>query len=145
MIKAELIAPCGMNCGVCYAYLRKDRKCPGCNVDDSKFQFTRIKCIIRNCENISSSASGFCYECEVYPCRRLKQLDKRYKTKYRMSMIENLDYIKQRGIDRFLDKEYEKWKCTKCGKVICCHNGICYNCEINKLKNRKSQLSWEDK
>jgi hypothetical protein len=145
MIKAELIASCGMNCGICYAYLRNDRKCPGCNVDDSKVKFTRLKCIIRNCENIKSSKSGFCYECEVYPCKRLKQLDKRYKTKYRMSMLENQEYIKKHGINRFIDREYEKWKCIKCGAVLCCHNGICYNCEIDKLKNRKSQLSWEDK
>jgi hypothetical protein len=145
MIEAELIAPCGMNCALCYAFLRKDRKCPGCNIVDSKYKFTHVKCIIRNCENIKTSKSGFCYECEVYPCKRLKQLDKRYRTKYRMSMLENQEYIKKHGIEHFLDREYEKWKCVKCGAVICCHNGVCYNCEINKLKNRKSQLSWENK
>ncbi len=24
----------------------------------------------------------FCFECESYPCKRLKALDKRYRTKY---------------------------------------------------------------
>ena len=60
-------------------------------------------------------------------------------------MLENQEYIKKHGMEHFLDREYEKWKCVKCRAVICCHNGICYNCEIDKLKNRKSQLSWEDK
>jgi hypothetical protein len=27
-----LIAPCGMNCGVCMAYLREKNKCPGCRL-----------------------------------------------------------------------------------------------------------------
>lgn len=26
----SLIAPCGMNCGTCIAYLRDKNKCPGC-------------------------------------------------------------------------------------------------------------------
>jgi len=30
-INSSLIAPCGMNCGICLAYLREKKKCPGCN------------------------------------------------------------------------------------------------------------------
>ena len=33
----------------------------------------------------------YCYECAEFPCRSLKHLDKRYRTNYRMSMIENLN------------------------------------------------------
>ena len=61
-----------------------------------------------------------------------------------MSMIENLDYIKQHGLEQFLDREDEKWKCIECGKVICCHNGICFNCGIDKLINKKVKYRWED-
>lgn len=32
--KTLLIAPCGINCGVCNAYLRVRNKCQGCRIDD---------------------------------------------------------------------------------------------------------------
>jgi hypothetical protein len=133
----ELIAPCGMNCGICMAYLREKNKCPGCAAIDPYLKSYRRRCVIRNCETIKSNQSGFCYECASFPCRRLKQLDKRYTTKYRMSMIENLEYIREKGMELFLEKEAEKWRCPECGGVICCHNGICFGCGIEKLRNRK--------
>jgi hypothetical protein len=43
---------------------------------------------------------NFCFKCEKYPCDKLKHLDKRYRTKYVMSMIENLENIKKNGIKR---------------------------------------------
>ena len=33
-------------------------------------------------------------------------------------MLENLDYIKENGIELFLDKEKQKWKCTKCKGIV---------------------------
>lgn len=117
----KLIAPCGMNCGICVGYLRKERKCPGCLGKDTK-------CTIKNCEIVKRNQSGFCYECSKYPCRRLKQLDKRYRTKYSMSMLENLEYIKDNGLNAFTEKENERWRCQKCGGVICVHRGYCYTC-----------------
>ena len=30
----DLIAPCGMNCNICMAYLREKNKCPGCREID---------------------------------------------------------------------------------------------------------------
>ena len=55
-----------------------------------------------------------------------------------MSIIENLKTIKGKGISGFLKKEEEKWKCH-CGGVICCHNGICFNCSLDKLKKKKAK------
>jgi len=124
----KLIAPCGMNCGICLAYLRKERRCPGCHGDDRSIPPGCQKCIIRNCETVKLSKSGFCYECEKYPCTRLKQLDKRYRTKYSMSMIENLASIKATGLSAFIEKEQQRWRCPKCGGVICVHRGYCLDC-----------------
>ena len=123
-----LIAPCGMNCGICIGYLREKNKCNGCN---SKVGFKANhckKCSIKNCEHIKTSPSGFCYDCEKYPCKRLKQLDKRYRTKYRMSMIENLNKIKTSGMAEFLKSENEKWKCPNCGSRLSAHRESCLNC-----------------
>ncbi len=107
-VGTQLIAPCGMNCGICQAHLREKRKCPGCYGEDTNKSITKVNCIIRNCEMIKLSQSGFCYECIKYPCKRLQQLDKRYRTKYTMSMIENLEYIKGNGLSAFVEKENER-------------------------------------
>ena len=127
-MKEELIAPCGMNCGICMAYLRKERRCLGCHGDDTNKLTYLIRCSIRNCEGIKASKSGFCFECSKYPCTRLRQLDKRYRTKYAMSMIENLENIKRIGLVAFVEEENKRWRCLKCGGVICVHRGYCYDC-----------------
>ncbi len=126
--ESGLIAPCGMNCRICLGYLRDKNKCAGCHRDDTDKSLSRVRCIIRNCETIKTSQSGFCYECPKYPCRRLKQLDKRYRTKYAMSMIENLEFIRERGLRAFEAKEDERWRCRKCGGVICVHRHFCFTC-----------------
>ena len=125
----NLIAPCGMNCGICLAYLRNKNVCKGCRSLDGSERISCANCIIRNCEFIKRAESKFCYDCEKYPCKRLKHLDKRYRTKYHMSMIENLECIKNDGIKKFLENEKIRWSCGKCGGTICVHNKKCYNCE----------------
>jgi hypothetical protein len=127
-MKEELIAPCGMNCGICLAYLRQKNHCPGCRGDDTDKSASCLKCIIKNCTVIKTNTSGFCFECTAYPCRRLKQLDKRYRTKYAMSMIENLASIQRIGLAAFVEQEKERWRCAKCGGTICVHRGYCYDC-----------------
>ncbi len=144
----DLIAPCGMNCGLCIAFQFKE-------LDLNKKGFQKkycLGCIPRGehcvhmastCEMIGGGKLRLCFECSSYPCRRLKALDKRYSSKYHMSMIENLDYIQANGMERFLKNEEAKWKCPNCGGKICCHNGLCLNCDIDVLVgNRKYR--WDE-
>ena len=128
MIQPALIAPCGMDCGICYAYLRDNNRCHGCRVTRPDKPVYCVRCVIANCTLLRQTVSGFCYDCDKYPCKRLKQLDKRYRTKYHMSMLENLDYIKEKGMDGFLDLEEERWTCPHCGARICIHRKICPVC-----------------
>ena len=123
-----LIAPCGMNCALCYAYQRNKNHCPGCRIDDECKSFSCVNCRIKNCDNFKGGNKSFCYECESFPCKRLKHLDKRYRTKYNMSMIENLINIKKLGLKKFINIENKRWACTKCGSSICVHKGYCLNC-----------------
>lgn len=129
-MRKELIAPCGMNCRLCIGYQREKNKCSGCRneVDIRYVTKGSISCVIKNCPEIKKSQTGFCYECDKMPCKRLKQLDKRYKTKYHMSMLENLINIKEQGIDKFLENEEKRWKCPKCGNVVSVHRASCVKC-----------------
>jgi hypothetical protein len=130
-----LIAACGMNCGLCIGYLRDKKPCGGCfKIDDENKPKVCRSCKIVNCDLLAETESGFCYDCRKYPCTRLKNLDKRYRTNYGMSMIENLTSIKKHGIDSFLKNEEEKWKCKVCGSGLSVHRDFCLNCKTELKK-----------
>ncbi len=146
-MKEDLIAPCGMNCSLCSAYQFGEydlnrhgfhkKYCLGCIPRGENCTHMRDAC-----ELLAKGSIRFCYECRSFPCKRLKALDKRYCTKYHMSMIENINYIKEYGIKNFIDKERDKWRCPECGATICCHNGLCLNCNIDTLMTNK-KYRWE--
>lgn len=132
-----------MNCSLCIAYQFREQDlnkkgfrrkyCPGCIPRGENCTYIGEQCAL-----LGEGDVRFCFECEAFPCRRLKSLDKRYRTKFHMSMIENLRVIKEHGIKSFLAKEAEKWRCPECGQVICCHNGLCLNCSLDTLlENRR--------
>jgi len=134
LIKSELIAPCGMNCAVCMGrLLREENKCPGCRGNNIYKPRNCVRCIIVNCENLRKNNSKYCSEkCNDFPCKRLINLDKRYRTKYNMSMLENLKNIKELGIRTFVRNEKDRWSCVKCGGIICVHRGYCIECGAEK-------------
>ena len=131
-IPTDLIAPCGMNCRLCWGYVRERNKCPGCqriNNQKNDKSKSRARCIIRNCEQLTKNNTRYCSEnCSSYPCTRLKNLDKRYRTKYGMSMIENLNMLHDIGIRKFILNEKIKWICPECGDMICVHRPTCLSC-----------------
>jgi len=123
----NLIAPCGMNCSVCSGFLRTKNKCVGCRITGSKPGYC-TRCIIINCSRLAATKSGFCYDCDEYPCKRMKQLDKRYRLKYSTSLLGNLEHIKTNGLDEFVRSEAGKWRCSACGGTICIHTKHCVSC-----------------
>jgi hypothetical protein len=124
---SSVIATCGMNCGNCLAYLRVKNHCPGCRVSSIDNQVSCQNCIISNCIHLEKTNSKFCYECVKFPCTRMKQLDKRYRTRYNTSFIENLLMIKDNGIEEFLEFESARRTCPECGSVLCVHRQNCLN------------------
>lgn len=127
-IATELIAPCGMNCRLCMAYVREKSVCPGCRRDrDTKSQYC-VTCRIKNCERLADGNAKYCFGCDSFPCARLKQLDKRYRTKYGMSMIENIKCIRNQGIRHFIRSEKDRRACPACGALICVHRPQCLSC-----------------
>ncbi|MEA2077850.1 MAG: DUF3795 domain-containing protein [Candidatus Marinimicrobia bacterium] len=127
-MNALMIAPCGMNCSLCIGYMRKKNTCPGCNVNRKNQTKYRSCCTIANCEKLAATESGFCYDCPTFPCARLKQLDTRYRTNHGMSMLENLAFIRDEGLDAFLKKEEERWTCKACGAKLSVHRKECTAC-----------------
>lgn len=129
-INASLIAPCGLNCALCYKFLtEKKNHCTGClNGDENKALYC-LNCKIKNCLQYSGETKiNYCYECKDFPCKRLKQLDKRYRTKYGTSIIGNLKIIQKCGMDSFIQDERIKWKCLNCSGILSIHIAECIFC-----------------
>lgn len=142
----DMIAPCGMNCALCGAYQFyqgdlnrfgfRRKYCPGCIPRNQNCLHMKDSCPILGVGKVR-----FCFECEDFPCRRLKALDKRYRLKYNMSMIENLKMIQSQGMAAFLHEQQRRWQCPDCGNLRCCHNGLCLNCDFDRLAiGRKTPL-----
>ena len=127
-VRAAMIAPCGMNCGLCMAYRRVRNPCPGCRGTDSCKPKTRVVCRIKTCEKLVKGGFAYCSGCDTFPCAKLLHLDERYRKRYGMSMVENLGHIRASGIRRFLRRERERWACPRCGALLCVHKPRCDSC-----------------
>lgn len=144
----SLIAPCGMNCAICSRYLAKCNivreqgitmaYCAGCRPRN------RICALLKKrCSLLSNQEVQYCCQCQAFPCKNLCALDERYRARYRMSMIDNLKVIRDQGIKKLLASQEEQWKCPGCGGTICCHNGLCFKCDKEKLEQKKNKYRWE--
>ena len=148
-LSAELIAPCGMNCALCSSYLALTNKlksksvkmpyCTGCRARNKQCAFIKKSCI-----RLLKAEVDFCFECSDFPCVRLKTLDVRYKSRYRMSMIDNSRFIKEHGMQKFLEEQEKTWKCPTWNGLISCHNGLCFNCDLEKLRSKKQKYRWDE-
>jgi hypothetical protein len=130
-MKAELIAVCGINCRICVGYFgytmtgkKRKHACPGCRISEKRCAFVK-----KQCRKTLKNEVTYCFECEDFPCEIIEKLDKTYREKYKMSTIDNLNFIKEKGIEEFIKYEEEKYKCDECGGVVCVHTGKCYECE----------------
>ena len=116
-ITQNLIAPCGMDCGICKAFLREHNPCHGCRDAEQEKPKTIAQCYMRICQK---RADRFCCNCAEFPCEHLRHLDHRYRTKYSMSEIENLEFIRDKGIRKFVERERRRWISEK--GVFCVHD-----------------------
>lgn len=128
-----------MNCGICRAYLaythgaqRQSGKVTHCIGCLSRGKNCYIK---RACKQLTKQQIKSCSECARMPCEKLAHLDKRYRERYTMSMVENLRELKANGVSEFLKNQQEKYRCPSCGEVVCVHDGKCYLCGYKKINN----------
>ncbi|GAA6257246.1 hypothetical protein F070042J6_30980 [Bacteroides sp. f07] len=81
---------------------------------------------------------GFCDKCPQYPCKEIVDKECWYANTYPMieSLMGNLSFIRENGMDKFIQREKERWSCHECGGTISVHNGLCYVCG-KEYSNRK--------
>jgi hypothetical protein len=137
----QLIAPCGMYCGLCSSYLAylhqvprqrgKFTYCAGCRPRGKPCAFLK-----RRCERLRSHTVQYCFECPDYPCQRLEHVAERYRTKYGLDFLQNLALVQTQGEDALLAALHERYACERCGGLRSVHSGKCFACDEIK--------SWKD-
>lgn len=133
MVDNNLAAPCGIYCGACRQYLlwKKDlleergykQGCKGCRIRNKNCAFIR-----RDCPTLRKKEIDFCYECDQFPCQKLKKIDTHYQEKYSVNMVKNLKRIEEIGVEKWLQEQEELYTCPECGGEICVHDAECYDC-----------------
>ena len=148
-INKELLAPCGLYCGVCAVYIADrdndlkfkesivkvysplttsldDIKCKGCMSEntDKKFVYCQT-CGIRNCIN----KKGFkaCTECDEFPCRRIKRFPMPVGKKVIMRAIP---FWKKNGTEEYVKEEIKRYHCPECGNPLFRGSKRCNKCDI---------------
>ncbi len=126
-----VIAPCGLICDLCSAFQREKNRCPGCTAEGNKPAYC-MNCIVVNCPEKNGDPTKLCDVCSKYPCKRLKALEKRYKTKYGESLFENFQKIKQLGLERFKQEAEASWRCPDCKELLNVHRVQCSHCAFKR-------------
>ncbi|GKH01605.1 hypothetical protein CE91St54_61900 [Hungatella hathewayi] len=72
---------------------------------------------------------SYCFECQDYPCKLIKNLEKSYNQRYRTSLMENSGFVREHGLELFMEMQKEKYTCPKCGGIISIHDRECSECQ----------------
>lgn len=125
-LDAGLLAPCGINCAVCYKYVKDIRPCSGCLTGNENKTARCRDCKITTCAQQKGVAR--CYECAEFPCGRVRSLDKSYVQRYGVSLVENGRAAHAQGPETFMQAQTAQWRCRHCGGILSVHTGMCSSC-----------------
>ena len=145
----ELIGICGIYCGTCPKYLApRDRdkeylqraaaetglsvdevRCDGC-LSDTVFPGCRdCRHGFRRCAR--EKGVTWCFQCAEFPCPRLEGFLPIHVVNgisHHARLIEELQYLKERGTDAWLEKQDRSSRCPDCGKTLYWHARECPAC-----------------
>jgi len=68
--KTEMIAPCGINCGTCLAFLRAKNRCDGCLSASSVKALHCQNCLIKNCEEHENASFHIVRRAASFPAKK---------------------------------------------------------------------------
>jgi len=120
--RKNLVAPCGIDCGICEAYTCRDNPqllnflitrgipasklpCSGCRSIGGNCPVLPAKCETYEC--IKAKNMQFCFECADYPCNKLLPASDRAERLPHNLKVFQLSLIEKKGIDAFLERSSE--------------------------------------
>jgi hypothetical protein len=146
-INNDLLAPCGLYCGVCAVYIahknnnQKFKKvlfpiykafvktvdevsCTGCLSDGVVFPVCK-KCPIKDCTR-EKGING-CHECEEWPCRYIENFPIPVGKKV---INRTIPTWRELGTEEFVKREEERYHCPECGNKLFRGVKKCNKCGI---------------
>jgi hypothetical protein len=115
--------------------------CRGCRTD-SLYEGCR-RCGIRACA--SDKKIEACIMCSEYPCHLVKeriQTVERFKDAlpHCKVMFKNLDTLKEKGLNYWLEEQRKKWSCPGCGAPFTWYQEKCTKCgrELTSIKDHNN-------
>lgn len=125
-INNQTAAICGLFCGICPCY---PSDCHGCLSD--KLTAHCISCPngFRDC--VKQHNVTRCYECNEFPCNRLKHFSTQHWENgicHHAAVIEDLQYMKEHGVEELVSKKTFECTCPKCKKLIYWNDVTTHEC-----------------
>ncbi len=132
--KWNLVAPCGLYCEECTAFL--NGKCGGCKSNEGLSKEYRKYCKIYQCS--SSKNLKICLECKEFPCKPFDffKAEKLENSPWFLDVWSNMKQIKEVGLTAFLNKK-QNWlrrrkQCAKKRNIKYCDGCKQWPCELLK-------------
>lgn len=146
-VKKELLAPCGLYCGVCSIYIAHrdnnlkfkekllpvykafaksvdDIACTGCLSDGEVFPVCRV-CAIKKCTK-EKSIEG-CHKCDDFPCKFINNFPIPVGKKV---IHRTIPYWGEWGTEKFIEDEEKRYQCPECGNSLFRGAKRCNKCKI---------------
>jgi len=127
---------CGLYCGACvsiflqekaegnaslekFSWEYEEELCPGCAAGENNHCEITACCIEHNVQ--------ICAFCPEFPCSVIRDFS-RDEWPHHKEVLENLQRIKEVGIDQWLSEQKDKWSCPACQARNHWYQNKCYNC-----------------
>jgi hypothetical protein len=137
--KKVLAGICGLYCGTCPNYLAERESdtvrveaiaktnnlnvsqvgCDGCLSDRVMPFCVECKNGFRACAR--EKGVTWCFECVEFPCKRLEEFTKIHivdGVPHHATVIEDLKYMKEHGVEEWVNRQEKAGKCPSCGKRL---------------------------
>lgn len=139
---------CGLYCGACDVLVANEKdevekaakawnmkpeqlRCHGCKSTINAVFCA--DCVIKPCAE--TREIEFCSQCDEYPCSRLREF-RDDENPHHSIVLRNLDFIREQGVDAWLEEQRDRWSCPGCGEKCSWYDKTCrkcgaqwYNCE----------------
>ena len=142
----NLVAPCGLYCGACSAYLAAregneqrfaagsgskkpatgSMQCDGC-LGGGQLAAHASQCAIRECA-IAKSKTRRCSECPDFPCDRITNFNNSGFL-HHSEVLDNLRKLQAMGIKDWTNHEIDRWRCSKCPTMLSWYDAECPSCK----------------
>jgi len=155
--KRKMVGICGIYCGTCpkhlapriqddaylnqtsreTGYSAEETRCDGCLSEKVYPACIDCRAGFRRCAQEKNIT--WCFQCPDFPCQRLRDfLDIHIVNgiSHHARLIEELQNMKDQGIDAWIEKQEKAGRCPECGKMLYWYDLQCSNCQSPVQRNR---------